>query len=211
MDYNKIIMYKIVCNDLSIPYTYVGHTTNFIKRKHKHKYSCITQTNQHYNYLLYQTIRENGGWNNWSMIEIEKYPCNDKNEALARERYWIESLKSTLNKVIPTRTYQEWREENKEHIAEYKKGHNEANKEHITEYHKEHYETNKEHLLKKQKKRYEANKEHILKAKKERYEANKEHLLKKQKERYEANKEIILKKKKERYEEMKKAKELADK
>jgi hypothetical protein len=150
MDYNKIIMYKIVCNDLSIPYTYVGHTTNFIKRKHKHKYSCITQTNQHYNYLLYQTIRENGGWNNWSMIEIEKYPCNDKNEALARERYWIESLKSTLNKVIPTRTYQEWREENKEHIAEYKKGHNEANKEHITEYHKEHYETNKEHLSKKQ-------------------------------------------------------------
>ena len=30
-------------------------------------------------------IRENGDWNNWSMIEIEKYPCNDDNEARARE------------------------------------------------------------------------------------------------------------------------------
>ena len=37
-------------------------------------------------------IRENEGWNNWSMIEIEKYPCNDKNEACARERYWYELL-----------------------------------------------------------------------------------------------------------------------
>jgi hypothetical protein len=26
---------------------------------------------------VYSTIRENGGWNNWSMVEIEKYPCKD--------------------------------------------------------------------------------------------------------------------------------------
>ena len=37
-------------------------------------------------------IRKNGGWENWCMIEIEKYPCNDKNEAKARERYWLETL-----------------------------------------------------------------------------------------------------------------------
>ena len=30
------------------------------------------------------------------MIEIEKFPCKDGNEARARERYWYEELKATL-------------------------------------------------------------------------------------------------------------------
>ena len=47
-------------------------------------------------------IRENEGWNNWSMIEIEKYPCNDKNEACARERYWYELLNANMNTYCPT-------------------------------------------------------------------------------------------------------------
>ena len=38
------------------------------------------------------------------MIEIEKYPCNDKNEACKRERHWIEILKANLNIQIPSRT-----------------------------------------------------------------------------------------------------------
>ena len=29
-------------------------------------------------------MRDNGGWQNWSMIEIEKYPCNDQQEATKR-------------------------------------------------------------------------------------------------------------------------------
>jgi hypothetical protein len=31
------------------------------------------------------------------MIEIEKYNCNDGNEARARERYWFEELQAKLN------------------------------------------------------------------------------------------------------------------
>lgn len=46
---------------------------------------------------LYNTIRTNGGWDNWDMIEIEKCPCNDANEAHGRERYYIEQLNATLN------------------------------------------------------------------------------------------------------------------
>ena len=41
---------------------------------------------------------------NWSMLEIEKYPCKDRNEAQVRERYWIETLNANLNKQVPTRT-----------------------------------------------------------------------------------------------------------
>ena len=40
IDYSKTIIYKIVCNDLNITDLYIGHTTNFIKRKATHKSNC---------------------------------------------------------------------------------------------------------------------------------------------------------------------------
>lgn len=43
------------------------------------------------------------------IILLENYPCKDKNELHARERYYIEQYKdSIVNKVIPTRTIQEY-------------------------------------------------------------------------------------------------------
>jgi hypothetical protein len=46
-------------------------------------------------------IRENGGWDDFEMIEIEKYPCNDSNESSARERYWKEHFNANMNTQIP--------------------------------------------------------------------------------------------------------------
>ena len=40
IDYSKTIIYKIVCNDLSIKECYVGHTINMTKRKCCHKSTC---------------------------------------------------------------------------------------------------------------------------------------------------------------------------
>ncbi len=40
IDYSKTIIYRIVCKDLSITECYVGHTTNFTKRKCQHKNDC---------------------------------------------------------------------------------------------------------------------------------------------------------------------------
>ncbi len=104
VDYSKTIIYKIVCNDLNILDVYVGHTTNFLKRRTAHKNSCNNEKNKNYNLKAYQMIRKNGGWCNWSMIEIEKYPCNDKNEAVKKERYYYETLNSTLNCYSPYQT-----------------------------------------------------------------------------------------------------------
>ena len=50
---------------------------------------------------VYQIIRANGGWDNWIMIEIEKYPCKDGNEARARERYYFDLLNATMNMIRP--------------------------------------------------------------------------------------------------------------
>jgi hypothetical protein len=56
-------------------------------------------------------------WENWTMTEIEKFPCNNFKEACARERYWKDLLNAQLNKVVPNRTDKEYREDNKEQLS----------------------------------------------------------------------------------------------
>ena len=72
IDYSQNVIYKIVCNDLNVKDCYVGHTIQFRERKASHKSKCNNEKNKLYNLNIYQIIRENGGWSNWSMIEIEK-------------------------------------------------------------------------------------------------------------------------------------------
>ena len=142
MNYQNTIIYKIVCKDLSITDCYVGSTTNFIQRKYRHKTSCNNINNKAYKVNVYVFIRANYGWENWDMIEIEKYPCNDLNEALKRERYWIETLKATLNKVIPSRTQKEYREDNKNKILNHQKIYYQNNADKIKADGKLYYENN---------------------------------------------------------------------
>jgi hypothetical protein len=66
-------------------------------------------------------MRENGGRDNYSMIEIEKYPCKDANEACAKEREWFEILHSNLNLFFPQRRREEYRYVNKEKNSSEKK------------------------------------------------------------------------------------------
>jgi hypothetical protein len=95
------------------------HTTSFTKRKAQHKYCCTSiLISTKYNGNVYKFIRANGNWNNWDMIEIEKFPCVDKIEACKRERHYIETLKSILNTQMPLRTDAEYYESNKEVIKE---------------------------------------------------------------------------------------------
>jgi hypothetical protein len=94
MDYSQTIIYKICCKDPNITDIYIGHTTNFIQRKHNHKTNCCNNVSKNHNLNVYKFIRNNGGWENWSMIQIEIFSCNNSQEALIRERFWIETLKS---------------------------------------------------------------------------------------------------------------------
>jgi hypothetical protein len=132
IDYSNTVIYKIVCNDLNITDCYVGHTTDFTKRKYTHKHNAVSNR---CNYKLYRFINENGGWDNWQMIMVEKIECADNLEATARERYWFETLGATLNGNVPNRNIQEWT--------------------------REYYDTNHEKILQKAKKYYDANQEKI--------------------------------------------------
>jgi len=82
IDYSKTIIYQIRCDNLDeCKEIYVGSTTNFTRRKQQHKRNCNCITNKSYNLKVYKNIRENGGWENWKMIQICEVSCNNKREA----------------------------------------------------------------------------------------------------------------------------------
>ena len=85
------------------------------------------------------------------MIEIEKYPCNDKNEACTRERYYYELLNANMNIQCPTCDIEKKRRYRKEYMKKYVENHKDEMKEYMkkyhVEYHKTYYEANKERLM----------------------------------------------------------------
>jgi hypothetical protein len=174
-------IYRLLCNTTGL--TYYGSTTQpLYKRLHGHKNNKDCSS---------KIIIEAG---NYDIVLVEAFACKTKEELHARERYFIES-NECVNKAIPTRTYKEWHEANKEQRKEYHKAYLEANKEQRKEYHKAYHEANKEQRKEYHKAYHEANKEHIKAYKKAYHEANKEH----NKEYLEANKEHIKANKKEYY------------
>lgn len=104
----EFIIYKIVCNDLNISNCYVGSSNNFKQRKYRHKHNCNNENSEKHNLNVYKFIRNNGNWNNWNIVEIEKFNCNNKYDAYKRERYYIDLLKATLNTRIPSRTKKQY-------------------------------------------------------------------------------------------------------
>ncbi len=173
-DYSRTIIYKICSKDPTISDIYVGHTTDLINRRYCHKSSCYNENKNDYHFYVYQFIRENGGWVAWNVVPIEEYACENVNQARIRERYWIECLKPTLNKNLPSRD--------------------------IKEFHKAYYQSHKDYSIQKQKKYYEENKEDVKNYLKEWRMKNKEKIKIANNEWRTTNKEYKSKKDKEYYE-----------
>ena len=113
IDYSKTIIYKIQHQDKE-DLLYVGSTTDFTKRKSQHKRTSSLSTYRDYNEKKYEMIRENGGWDCFRMIEIKKFPCNDKREAEAEEDRIMCEMKATMNERRPSRTIKQYYIDNKE-------------------------------------------------------------------------------------------------
>ena len=101
IDYSKTVIYKIVCNDPNIHNIYIGSSVNMTTRMSSHKSDCNNVLSKKYNLKIYQIIRLNGGWDNWSMVLIEYYPCHNNLEATLREQYYTQVLNSDLNLRVP--------------------------------------------------------------------------------------------------------------
>ena len=101
IDYSNTIIYKITCKEPDVTDVYVGHTTNFIQRKHYHKQNCTNLKSTNFTCKLYEVIRNNGGWNNWKMEIINYFNCADHYEARQKEQIYFNELNANLNSVEP--------------------------------------------------------------------------------------------------------------
>jgi hypothetical protein len=96
VNYTDTKIYRIPVGDE----TYYGSTTQpLYKRKHQHKerYNACPKRK------IYAKMREIGmGATDIELILVENFPCTCKDEAHARERYYVENF-GTLNMHIPNR------------------------------------------------------------------------------------------------------------
>lgn len=134
------VIYKIICNDENIKDCYVGSTSNFKARKWDHASNCNGNI---VNYKIYQIIRENGGWTNWSMLPIAEYKELTSIQARIKEEEYRVNLNAQLNCKAAYRSEEETRQ--LEHAQN--KKYYEANKEQFSQHRKQFYQENKEELV----------------------------------------------------------------
>lgn len=97
MTTSNYCIYKIFCKDNNIKDVYVGSTKQLKQRITTHKTTLNNPNNPHNKYKLYTTIRQNGGWENWSHEVLEELDNTSRLDARKREEYWTNLLGATLN------------------------------------------------------------------------------------------------------------------
>jgi len=171
MSYQRGKIYKIVCNTTGL--TYYGSTIEptLARRlaKHNGDYKKWKQSNG---------IRKAYSWkilenNNYEIVLVELYPCNSKDELHKRERFYIEN-NECVNKVIPTRSKQEYYEENKKKLNARHREYCEEHKQELKEKRKKYCEEHREEINEKFKKYREEHRQEINARQRKYYKAKKE-------------------------------------
>lgn len=168
IDYSTtpVYFYRFICKDINIINTYVGSTISLTRRRTAHKSACINPNNLHHHLLVYKIIRENGGWTNWELVEIENKIVKNKTEALQHEQYLIDLFKSNMNshnafltetqkrtaitqyyenhKTVILEQHRKYYNINRAKLLENNKEYNLKNKSQITNYQRDYRETTKE-------------------------------------------------------------------
>jgi hypothetical protein len=186
------IMYMISPKNKELDFCYIGHTNNFISRKNQHKVQAKNPNLSKSHQKLYDTIHNNGGWDEWEMIEIEKFKGKTKLEARMREQELIEQYNANLNSLkayiseeqrntLKKQITQKYREENKELLKEQTKKYKADHKDIIAEQMKQYRAEHKEEIYEKKKEYREKNKEKHQEWQKNWTEKNKEILKEKRK------------------------------
>ena len=157
-----------------------------------------------YNIKLYQMIRQNGGWDMFSMIPIKKFPCNDKREAEAEEEICRKELRAVMNSMRIFVSKEEARTLKNEHQRNYSKEHREETRIYNRNYRKEHI-----HEINQKNKQYRDNHKEELDDYHKKYNtAHRDEINEKQRNYNKKNKEVINQRDRKRYLYNKKVKEL---
>jgi hypothetical protein len=169
-------IYKIV--DRNNENIYIGSTIQSLNiRLSQHKCVYKRKENGIYSFITSFNIIKNDDF----YIElIEEYPCNNRYELELRERFHIDN-NNCVNFIIPTRTIEEWNEENREELLEYHKQYNLEHIDEIKEQMKQHYLEHRDEKLEYQKQYNLQHRDEYLKYQKQRYLKNRENILEKAK------------------------------
>ncbi len=123
MNYQNTKIYKI--ESTKGDKIYIGSTTKqyLSQRMDTHRKDYKKWKNGNNKRITSYELFDEYGVENCSIILLETFPCNSKDEAHAREAYYIRSL-VCVNKVIPDRTPKEYKKDyyiaNKEAIQKQK-------------------------------------------------------------------------------------------
>ena len=101
----KYYIYKIYNNNNKDEF-YIGSTKNFSSRMSHHKKNVRNKVGKLYWCKVYQYIRANGGWDNFTKYIIEAGTCSDCKFIKQKEQYYITLHKPTLNSISSC-TYKE--------------------------------------------------------------------------------------------------------
>ena len=151
---------------------YVGSTANLVHRRGCHKSNCHNENVPAYNFPVYQFIRENGGWDNWSVVKLQDVNC--KEDLFKIERVWVEQLGAKLNKNVPSRSQQEWVDTNREKVNACSKKYYQDHKESALKYQNQYYQDHKAEAAEYQKQYRKDHKAEAAEYHKHYYRANKE-------------------------------------
>ena len=119
---------------------YIGSTTKqyLSQRMDKHRSSYkgwkINKTKKMMSYDLFDKYDVN----NCQIVLLEIVNANSKDELQAREKHYIKLL-NCVNKYVPMRTKQEYKDDNKVKILEYQKQYKIDNREKMLTWHKQNY------------------------------------------------------------------------
>mgnify|MGYP000586740221 CR=1 FL=1 len=176
VNYSNGRIYKLVGGGK----TYVGSTTlKLSQRKAKHKcdYKRWCEDGSRSKISSYEVMKSG----EYDIVLIEEWPCENKEQLLQRERYWIERL-DCVNQVLPGRGRREWFATHKEHLHRYNKRRYEENKEADNQRSRDYRVKHKERLREKDKERYQKRRQEMKARTNRYYHANREKALKRQKE-----------------------------
>ena len=184
VDYKKGLIYTIKSGDSM----YVGSTTDFRRRKSKHKSVIYNENSKQYNQKIYKTIRGNNY--EWVMRPYSQFPCNSKLELTIEEERVRQLLKADMNSYscgtgcATKKEYQkQYRDEHKDEIEKYKKQYNDQHKDKISERQKEYNDQHKDEIEKYKKQWYEQHKDKLTEKNKQYYEQNKKKLSEKSRQK----------------------------
>jgi len=113
--FNDYTFYKIVNINGDIDLCYVGSTANMKQRNKQHKQNSTNENIRDYNFKIYKTIREHGGWDEFKMIEIATQTHLTKRQAEQIEEIYRVELKANMNAQRCFQTEQQLKEYTKQY------------------------------------------------------------------------------------------------